>query len=102
MRGVLSRRRSFVADIAPPDDKAEIPEETVSLASPRLRDSDLFLTLLAAGAGLLAGLGVIVLDEAVGWVRLLAFGLPFGGHLSDDASLPWQRILIVPIFGGIL
>src|SRR5258707_1296245 len=102
MRRVLSPMRSFVADIAPPEDKAEIPDETVNFASPRLRDSDLFLTLLAAGAGLLAGLGVIVLDEAVGWVRLFAFGLRFGGHLSDDANLPWQRVLIMPVLGGIL
>jgi CIC family chloride channel protein len=94
--------RSFVADIASPDDSVEVSDETASLASPRLRDSELFLILLAVGAGILAGLGVIVLDEAIGWVRHLAFGLPLGGHLSDAADLPWQRVLIMPIVGGAL
>jgi CIC family chloride channel protein len=93
-----------------PPDMVEIApsrgaEEAAALhrrAEPRLRDSDLFLLFLAAGAGVLAGGSVIIIDVLIGWVRHFAFLLPAGAHLSSATSLDWVRVLSMPVLGGFL
>jgi len=91
-----------VADIIPTQPIPDLRTESVNLSTPRLRDSELFLVVLAAAAGILAGLGVILLDEILAMIRHFAFGLPFGEHLSDSSDLPALRILTMPVIGGIL
>ena len=93
---------SAVADTVETRPAADLRTESVNLSTPRLRDSELFLVVLAAGAGILAGLGVILLDEILALIRHLAFDLPFGGHLSDSTDLPRLRLLVMPVIGGIL
>ena len=67
----------------------------------RLRDSDLFLLLLALGAGGVAGLGVVLIDLLLAWLRWFAFGLPRAGNLSDFNPGP-ARVLLMPVLGGLL
>jgi CIC family chloride channel protein len=93
---------TVVADIVPTHPTADLRAEMASAAAPRLRDSELFLVVLAAAVGLLAGLGVILLDEILAVLHQVAFDLPLGAHLSDTADLPRLRVLTMPILGGIL
>ena len=66
-----------------------------------MRDSDLFLLILALGAGGAAGLGVVLIDLLLAWLRWFAFGLPRAGNLSNfDPGLP--RVLLMPVLGGLL
>lgn len=68
----------------------------------RLRDSDLFLVLMSAVTGALAGLGVILLDELLALLRRLAFGLADEAHLSATHDIPRLRLLLMPVVGGLL
>jgi chloride channel protein, CIC family len=70
-------------------------------AEARLRDSDLFLLLLAVGAGVAAGIGVVLIDLLLAQLRWLAFAIPEQGHLSD-VDLGPARILLMPVLGGLL
>ncbi len=70
-------------------------------AEVRLRDSDLFLLILALGAGGAAGIGVILIDLLLDGLRWLAFGVPRDGHLSDTTLAP-ARVLLTPVLGGLL
>jgi chloride channel protein, CIC family len=66
-----------------------------------LRDSDLFLLVLALGAGGAAGIGVILIDLLLAGLRWFAFGIPEDGHLSDIDVGP-ARVLLMPVLGGLL
>src|SRR5499433_1508307 len=70
-------------------------------AEPRLRDSDLFLLVLAVGAGVAAGIGVVLIDFLLIQLRWLAFAMPEDGHLSD-VDLGPARVLLMPVLGGLL
>lgn len=91
-----------MADLTSTPDESDAEERPVNATEPRLRDSDLFLILLAVCAGALAGLGVIIIDGALVALHWLSFDLPTSGHLSDVAGLPRWRVLAMPIIGGIL
>ncbi len=93
---------SPVADLASTRDDSDTERRPANAAEPRLRNSDLFLIVLAACAGALAGLGVIAVDTLLVALHRLAFDLPATGHLSDAADLPRLRVLTMPIAGGIL
>jgi len=66
----------------------------------RLRDSELFLLVLALGAGAAAGGGVVLIDWLLALLRRLAFGIPPDGHLSDIDLGP-ARVLMMPVLGGL-
>jgi len=66
-----------------------------------LRDSDLFLLVLAAGAGVVAGIGVVLIDFLLAQLRWIAFAMPEEGHLSD-LDLGPARVLLMPVLGGLL
>jgi len=68
---------------------------------PRLRDSDLFLLVLAVGAGVAAGIGVVLIDFLLVQLRWLTFAMPEDGHLSD-VDLGPARVLLMPVLGGLL
>jgi CIC family chloride channel protein len=91
-----------VTEFVPADRRSEGAEETAEEARPRLRDSDLFLVMLAGGTGILAGLGVLAIDLLLAGIRYLGFGLPPGAHLSSATGLRWLPLLTMPILGGIL
>src|SRR6266481_610528 len=73
----------------------------VRRAEVQLRDSDLFLLVLALGAGGAAGLSVIVIDLLLAGLRWFAFAIPRGAHLSDIGLSP-ARVLLMPVLGGLL
>ncbi len=91
-----------MADLTSTDDDINADERPTNAAEPRLRDSDLFLILLAMCAGALAGLGVIIIDAVLVGLHWVAFGLSANGHLSDVADLPPVRVLTMPVVGGVL
>ncbi len=68
----------------------------------RLRDSELFVLVLALAVGVAAGLGVVLINLALGVVRNLAFGIPFGSHLSEIVDVAPPRLALMPILGGLL
>ena len=68
----------------------------------RLRDSELFVLVLALAVGVAAGLGVVLINLALGVVRNLAFGIPFGSHLSEIVDVAPPRLALMPIVGGLL
>jgi chloride channel protein, CIC family len=84
------------------EERREAVDRAVDAAEPRLRDSDLFLVVLAGGVGVLAGIGVLAIDLLLDEIRLLAFGLAPGSHLSDATRMIWLSLLTMPLLGGIL
>jgi chloride channel protein, CIC family len=81
---------------------AEEVAATPNRVESRLRDSDLFLLALAAGAGVMAGLSVTVMNVLIGALKHFTFGIPYGAHLSAASSLPWPRVATMPILGGLI
>jgi chloride channel protein, CIC family len=73
-----------------------------SLREARLRDSELFLLVLALAAGIAAGLGVVLINLSLSLVRHLAFAVPLGSHLSEVTGVGPARLLLMPILGGLL
>ncbi|MFO1059098.1 MAG: chloride channel protein [Dongiaceae bacterium] len=72
------------------------------LAAGEIRNSDIALIVVAALVGVVVGLGVVLMGEAVGLVHLLLFGIPVAAHLSAGQMLaPWQ-VLVVPPLGGLI
>jgi CIC family chloride channel protein len=95
--------RSPVTEIAPAGitDRIGADAEQVRPAERRLRDSDLFILVLALAAGIAAGLGVALIDLLLALLRWIAFGTGFEGHLMD-VDLGPARILLMPVLGGLL
>ena len=95
--------RSGVAEIAPPHAMEETGAGAADArrAGVRLRDSDLFLLVLALAAGVAAGIAVVVIDLLRALLRWLAFGISQNGHLGD-IDLGWSRVLMMPVLGGLL
>jgi hypothetical protein len=91
-----------VAQIARTTRTKAAPAEASLAAEPRLRDSDLFVILLAVCTGMLAGLGVMLMDDLLVLLHGYISDLPNGGHISDSADLPQFRVLTMPMAGGIL
>jgi CIC family chloride channel protein len=72
-----------------------------ALAVGEIRNSDVALIAVAALVGVVVGLGVVLMRDAVGMMRLLAFGIPIDSGLSSAPALqPWQ-VLAVPTVGGL-
>jgi len=96
-------KRLGVAEIAPPEglEEAGAAPADARRAEARLRDSDLFLLVLAVGAGVAAGIGVVLIDYLLARLRWFAFAIPRDGHLSDIDLGP-GRVLLMPVLGGLL
>ncbi len=90
-----------MAEIAPAREDEDAAAD-IRRAETRLRDSELFLLALALGAGVAAGLGVIVMDWLLALLRLFAFGVAPSRHLSDAVALAPLRLLSMPVLGGLL
>jgi hypothetical protein len=95
--------RSPVADIAPAErtERTGAAVERVLPVERRLRDSELFLLALALAAGVAAGVGVVLIDLVLAFLRWVAFGIGFDGHLSD-VDLGPARVLLMSVLGGLL
>ncbi len=94
---------SSVAEIAPASAAQRTAAEVESTlpTETRLRDSELFLLVLALATGVAAGVGVVLVDLLLTLLRQLAFAIPSDGHLSDIHLGP-ARVLMMPVLGGLL
>jgi len=92
-----------VADVVPAGriERAGVAPDQARPAERRLRDSELFLLALAVAAGIAAGVGVVLIDELLALLRWVAFGIGADGHLTDIDLGP-ARVLMMPVFGGLL
>src|SRR5437660_1688331 len=95
--------RSPVADIAPAErtGRTDAAVERALPAERRLRDSELFLLALALAAGVAAGVGVVLIDLLLAVLRWAAFAVGSDQHLIDIDLGP-ARVLLMPVFGGLL
>jgi CIC family chloride channel protein len=97
-------RSHIVAEIAPASEATQTSAERETAppaAEARLRDSELFLLVLALAAGIVAGIGVVLMDLVLDLLRWLAFGVSSDGHLSDIDLGP-ARVILMPVLGGLL
>jgi CIC family chloride channel protein len=67
-----------------------------------LRNNEVALIMASAALGLAIGLGVIVIQVLVQRIHEVSFAIPPGTHLSEDVTLDWWRVLLLPIAGGAL
>ena len=104
LRAYWPIRSYIVAEIAPASQTTQASAERETAppaAEARLRDSELFLLVLALAAGIVAGIGVVLMDLVLDLLRWLAFGVSSDGHLSDIDLGP-ARVILMPVLGGLL
>jgi chloride channel protein, CIC family len=82
-------------------ERTDSEAESSNRAESRLRDSELFILVLAVATGVAAGIGVVLMDLGLALLRELAFAIPSEGHLSDIDLGP-ARVLLMPVLGGLL
>jgi CIC family chloride channel protein len=82
-------------------ERTDAEVEGLNRAESRLRDSELFILVLAVVTGVVAGIGVVLMDLGLALLRQLAFDIPSGGHVSDIDLGP-ARVLLMPVLGGLL
>src|SRR5215471_4395401 len=76
----------------------EVPHRLRAIV--RARESSVIV--LAVGIGIIAGLAVAAMGEAVGYMHQIMFGLDPGERLSGLASLDPLRAFLPPCLGGLL
>ncbi|HEY1780958.1 MAG TPA: chloride channel protein [Roseiarcus sp.] len=74
----------------------------LATARARLRASELGMTALAIGVGVLAGLSVAVMTTLVNIAHTRIFGIPFDVHLSAAARVSPLAAFGAPMLGGLL
>ena len=67
-----------------------------------VRADEIWLVVLAAGIGIVAGLIVAGMQLTTHWMHGVLFKLPPGGELSASYVLDTARALLVPTLGGLL
>ncbi|HEX3864993.1 MAG TPA: chloride channel protein [Stellaceae bacterium] len=91
-----------MADIPATRNESDVDTRPANATESRLRDSDVFLILLAGCTGVAAGFGVLLVDLLLEGLRWFSYDLPPASHLSDTAHLPYLRLLLIPVAGGVL
>ena len=74
----------------------------LATARARLRASELGMTALAIGVGVLAGLCVAVMTTLVNIAHVRIFGIPFDVRLSAAARVAPLAAFGAPMLGGLL
>ncbi len=87
--GLKSRR--FIGDWA-----AHAPRVLRAL----VRADEIWLTVLAAAVGVMAGAGVALINWITAQMHTRLFALPPGQGLSESAHIDTLRALLVPVLGG--
>jgi chloride channel protein, CIC family len=67
-----------------------------------VRRSEYALVALAIIAGGVAGLAVVAIVEAVGFLHHILFGVAVGGHLSNVLALNSPAMALIPAAGGLI
>ena len=65
-----------------------------------VRADEIWLALLSAVVGVLAGCGVALIDTATSLMHAKLFALPSGQGLSESAAVAPLRAIFVPVLGG--
>jgi CIC family chloride channel protein len=71
------------------------------LGRENIRNSDVALIFIAALVGLLVAGAVAALQTGLQLLHVVAFAIPFDGHLSEGSALDWRRVLLVLPLGGL-
>jgi CIC family chloride channel protein len=66
-----------------------------------VRADEVWLAVLAAVVGALAGAGVALINIITGWMHSTLFDLAAGQGLSESRHLAPQRAFLVPVLGGL-
>jgi CIC family chloride channel protein len=66
-----------------------------------VRANELWLVVLAALIGAIAGLIVYLMTIAAQLMHVMLFDIDIDSHLSAASSLDWRRALLVPPLGGL-
>jgi len=67
-----------------------------------IRNDHLILAFLALVAGAAGGAAVIAFREAISFVQLVFYGSDSERLFATGHALPWWRILLVPMIGGLV
>jgi len=67
-----------------------------------VRGEEIWLAVLAAAVGVLAGAGVSVINTLTSMMHTALFALPPGQGLSESARLDPLRAVCVPVLGGLV
>jgi CIC family chloride channel protein len=67
-----------------------------------VRADEIWLALLSAVVGVLAGCGVALIDTATSLMHTKLFALPVGQGLSESAAVAPLRAIFVPVLGGVV
>ena len=73
----------------------------LALLRGRIRASELWLVVIAAGVGALSGLMTVAVGAGAHGLQSLLYGLDAGERLSAIAALPAARLAVLPL-GGLL
>ncbi|GAB0117346.1 chloride channel protein [Acidisoma sp. 7E03] len=66
-----------------------------------VRADEIWLTVLAAGIGIGAGIVVVVMNGTIQIMHETLFGIPPGSRLSAASEIAIPRLLLVPMLGGL-
>ena len=86
-----SRSRRFIGDWA-----AHAPQALRAW----VRADEIWLTVMAAAVGVMAGVGVALINWITAQMHARLFALPPGQGLSESAHIDTLRALLVPVLGG--
>jgi CIC family chloride channel protein len=79
---------------------ADLPFQFPPRLRALVRAREFSVIVLAAGIGVLGGLGVAVMAKAVNWLHAVLFGIAEGERLSAVLAIePWQAL--IPALGGL-
>ncbi len=67
-----------------------------------VRADEVWLAVLAAMVGAIAGAGVALINVITGWMHTSLFNLVSGHGLSESAHLAPARAFLVPVLGGLV
>lgn len=67
-----------------------------------VRADEIWLTVLAAGIGIGAGIVVVVMNGTIQLMHETLFGIPEGSRLSSASEIAIPRLLLVPMLGGLV
>lgn len=67
-----------------------------------VRADEIWLTVLAAGIGICAGVVVVVMNGTIELMHETLFGIPPDSRLSAASEVAIPRLLLVPMLGGLL
>jgi len=73
-----------------------------ALTRANVRNSDLGLVVIAALLGIVVGVVVSALPQAVAALHMVLFGISFEAHLSSGPEIEWWRLLAIPCAGGLI